>query len=87
MPLSETDTTLAGVVRNEDPQIFAQVQEDALSIITESSMASYQTSMALRRARVSNPEERIADELSKQILSEMEKQIQEREDVEPGKCL
>ena len=39
--------------------------------------------MTLRRTRVSNPKERIADELSKQILSEMEKQIQEREDVEP----
>ena len=46
-------------------------------------MASYLMSMTLRRARLSNPEERIADELSKQILCEMEKQIQEREDVEP----
>ena len=77
MPLSETDTASAGVVRNEDPQIFAQVheanQEDALSIITDSSMGSYQTSITLRRARVSNPEERMADESSEQILSEMKK--------------
>ena len=41
--------------------------------------------MTLRRARVSNPEERIANELSKQIISNMEKLIQERETVEPNK--
>ena len=40
--------------------------------------------MTLRRARVSNPEERIANELSKQIISNMEKLIQERETVEPS---
>ena len=38
--------------------------------------------MTIRRARVSNPEERTTDELSKQVLSEMEKQIQERENAE-----
>ena len=47
-------------------------------------MGSYQKSITLRKARVSNPEEIMANELSKQIASEMEKQIQEREDVEPG---
>ena len=47
-------------------------------------MGSYQTSITLRKARVSNPEEIMANEHSKQIASEMEKQIQEREDVESG---
>ena len=60
-----------------------QAQEDAMLDVLLSSKAYCQTNMTLRRARVFNPEERIADELSKQILSEMEKQIQEREDVEP----
>ena len=45
-------------------------------------MESFQTSITLRKARLSNPEEIMANELSKQIASEMEKQIQEREDVE-----
>ena len=40
--------------------------------------------MTLGKARVSNPEEIMANELSKQIISEMEKQMQEREDMEPG---
>ena len=71
------------VARNEDTQSFAQVQEDGRSVVTESSITSHQTSMTIRRARVSNPEERTTDELSKQILSEMEKQIQERKNAEP----
>ena len=68
-----------GAARNED----TQANEDAQSGITESSLASHQTSMTIRRARVSNPEERTTDELSKQILSEMEKQIQKRKNAEP----
>ena len=75
-----TSTASMGIARNED----TQVQEDTRSVVTESSMASHQTSMTLRRARVSNPKERIANELSKQILSNMEKLIQEREAVEPS---
>ena len=71
MPPSETDTTSIGVVREEDSYMFTQAhnanQEDALSIITNSSMGSYQTSVTLRRARVSNPEEIMANELYKTI--------------------
>ena len=47
-------------------------------------MESYQTSRTLRKARVSNPEEIMANELSKQIPSEMGKQIKKREGVESG---
>ena len=67
-----------GAARNED----TQAHEDARSVITESSIASHQTSMTIRRVSLSNPEERTTDELSKQVLSEMEKQIQERENAE-----
>ena len=40
--------------------------------------------MTVRNARISNPEEKTADELSKQVLSDtdMEKHIQNRENVE-----
>ena len=69
MPPSETDTASTGVVRDEDSHMFTQAhkanQEDALSIITNSSMGSFQTSIILRKARVSNPEEIMANELSK----------------------
>ena len=47
-------------------------------------MESYQTSRTLRKARVSNPDEIMANELSKQIPSEMGKQIKKREGVESG---
>ena len=82
MPLSETDMTSTGLIRDEDPHMFTQVhganQEDARSVITTSSMGSYQTSITLRRARVAKPEEKMAHELSKQVINEMKKQIQER---------
>ena len=60
-----------GAARNED----TQANEDAQSGITKSSLASHQTSMTVRRARISNPKEKTTDELSKQVLSEMEKHI------------
>ena len=47
-------------------------------------MGSFQTSITLRKARVINHEETMNNELSKQIISNMEKQMQEREDMEPG---
>ena len=54
MPPSETDMASTGVIRDEDSHIFTEVhnanQEDALSIITNSSMGSFHTSITLRRA-------------------------------------
>ena len=50
-----------GAARNED----TKANEDAQSGITESNLASHQTSMTVRNARISNPEEKITDELSK----------------------
>ena len=51
---------------------------------TSSSMGSFQTSITLRKARVINHEEIMTNELSKQIISKMEKQMQKREDMELG---
>ena len=64
-------------------QVHGANQEDARSTITSFSMGSFQTSFTLRRARVAKPEEKMADELLKQVINEMEKQIQEKEDEEP----
>ena len=60
-----------GAARNMD--IYAN--EDALSDITEVSIASHQTSMTLRNARMSILDEKTTDEQSKQILREVEEAI------------
>ena len=62
-----------GAARNMD----TYANEDAHSDITEASLASHQTSMTVRNARMSNPEEKTTDELSKHILSRMEAVIQD----------
>ena len=67
-----------GAARNMD--IYAN--EDAHSDITEVSLASHQTSMTVRNARMSNPEEKTTDELSKYILREMEKLIRDKKNAE-----
>ena len=67
-----------GAARNMD----TYANEDAHSDITEASLASHQTSMTVRNARMSNPEEKTTDELSKHILRKMEELIRDKENAE-----
>ena len=56
--------------------------EDAQSDITEASVASHQTSMTLRNARMNIQGDRTTDALTKQILGEVEEAIPNRDDAE-----
>ena len=76
--LSEPDTESMGAARNMD----TYPNEDAQSDVTEVSIASHQTSMTVRNARMSNPEEKTTDELSKHVLGKMEKVIRNKDNVE-----
>ena len=78
IPLSEPDSASMGTARNE----VTPANEDAHSDITEASLASHQTSMTVRNARMSNPEEKTTDELSKHILSEVEELIRDKDNAE-----
>ena len=65
------DTESMGAAGNID----TYPNEDAQSDITEVSVASHQTSMTVRNQRMSNPEEKQTDELSKEVLGNLEEVI------------
>ena len=46
--------------------------EDALSDISEASGDCHQTSMTVRNIRMSDPEDKLADENTEQVLSRLE---------------
>ena len=75
--LSEPDTESMGAARNMD----TYPNEDMQSDVTEVSLAFHQTSMTVRNARISNPEEKTTDELSKHILSKMEEVIRDKDNA------
>ena len=56
--------------------------EDALSDITEASIASHQTSMTVRKKRMSDPEDKLVDETTEQILGKLEEVVQKKVNVE-----
>ena len=76
--LSELDAESMGAARNMD----THANEDALSDISEESVASHQTSMTVRDKRMSNPEDKLADETTEQILGKLEEVVQKKVNVE-----
>ena len=55
--------------------------EDALSDISEASKDCHQTSMTVRNIWMSDPEDKLADENTEQVLSKLEEAVQKKTNV------
>ena len=57
------------------------LDEDALSDISEASEDCHQTGMTVRNMRIYNPEDKLADEITEQVLSRLEEVVQKKTKV------
>ena len=75
--LSESDTESMRNARNMNTHL----DEDALSDTSEASKDCHQTSMTVRNMRISDPEDKLADEIIEQVLSRLEEVVQKKTNV------